>query len=195
MSKDTRFHVITLAESFCKSARNIVLKLQNEKDPKQIKLGTTFGEYKEIKSALERYSEDSELDVHRLEMEKWMKRLQVTIQEKKEVVREIAEQELENAVNQLEIYVEDFTDNIGEELADMLDWRTSIHELILLLDHLGVNLQEQLERLDSIDTEIRKYAWWIRKEGIARHKFWIEAAPAEYWWWHLDKIKENEKTK
>jgi hypothetical protein len=85
----------------------------------------------------------------------------------------------------LETYVENFTTNVAEELADLLDWRSSAHELLGLLTSLGVDASGAHERLAKVDSELRKHEWWFKQEGVARDRFWLENAPPDYWWCRL----------
>lgn len=118
-------------------------------------------------------------------------RLHSVIAENPTSGRQVARHELDRALRTLESYTRNFTSNIGEELADLLDWRSAAHEVAQLLENLGEDLTESRVRLDRIDAELRKNERWFAKEGIARDPRYLDAEPPEYWWYGLG--RESQK--
>jgi hypothetical protein len=181
----TRYNVISVAESFCRKAERMASFLDGGVPPGHETLGTTLALYREISSALNLLPPDSEQKAFQLRVEDSMKRLRLAMDQNVARVLDVAREELSAALRRLEDYVRDFRDNVAEELTDMLDWRSSVHELVLILEGLGDDLTEPRQRLKAIDSTLRDRELWFMGVGVARADFWLQAAPPEYWWWRL----------
>lgn len=91
--------------------------------------------------------------------------------------------------------IQPIQENDPEDMALTLDIRTSIEMILNEMDRFGIDSIKYRKDIMRFDNNLKNIADDFAKGGINRSKEIIDNYPKEWWWWHLDKIVEEQKCK
>jgi hypothetical protein len=186
MPTSIRFYVEARCDTFAESVGKLSKGIQNGPADEPIGVGALYRSFRTVQSAIAALGGEIDEKRQAVVAESY-RRLEAVVGNYADKVRHVAWIEIGGGVTGFGVYLDDLESNEPEDFADMLNIRSSLHELFVLGERLGLDLEEPRKSLDRLDRELRNSEDAVRRIGTPFHRFWVDNAPAEYWWWQLAK--------